>query len=149
MVYLPRTAKTYLEALDSFQVETNKKYLPEDLDADGKKETKCNWFVEDACELLGVHIPKGLLARLQLLWLGGPDGRNAQWFECAEADAGMHVQLGHPCIVGWINPDPKRSSHVAMLRTPGRICQAGAKNYNDVPVAFGFGHRQVSYFAHL
>jgi len=147
---LPRSPENLKIVLDSLKVMTTPKYLPEDLNNDGKKETKCNWFVSGACELLDAHLPKGLRAREQIQWLGSPDGRLENWFECIlKEDADAHAALGHAVVVGWTNPDPKAPSHVAMLRSPGRICQAGAKNYNDALLSYGFGNRAVRYFCHL
>lgn len=139
----------YRAALDSLQVETNPKFQKRDLTGDGKPESFCNQFVEAACEALGLPFSKGLLAREQIAWLAGDQGKDRGWYECDKAAADTNAILGHPVIVGWTNPDPKVSSHVAMLRSAGRICQAGARNYNDTPLVNGFGARPVRYFVHV
>jgi hypothetical protein len=146
---LPRSSENYKRVLDSLDVEHNARFQKRDITGDGRDETFCNWLVADACGLLEVHLPKGLKAREQVIWLAGSDGKLAGWFECQAKDAGEHANLGHPTIAGWVNPDPERSSHVAMLRSSGRVCQAGARNYNDTPILNGFGVRAVRYFTHL
>ncbi len=146
---LPRSSLNLKLILDSLNVEKNPKYQKRDITADGKDETFCNWFVEDACGLLDVHIPKGLRARQQIEWLSGPDGQFAGWFTCSAKDADKYASEGCAVIVTWQNPELKRSSHVAMLRSPGRITQAGSSNYSDAPLGKGFGFRTVMYVVHL
>jgi hypothetical protein len=146
----PRSKKNLAAVIAYLDPEHAAKYVKRDITKDGIAETFCNQFVADACELLDAPLPKNLLARQQLLWLESPDGAAGRWFRCASAaEAGAHADLGRPVIVGWINPDAKKSSHVAILRGPGLIAQAGNRNYNDTPLGNGFGIREVSYHSHL
>ncbi len=145
---LPRSPVNLAAAIDSLSVKTTKKYQPEDFPGVGIR-TKCNYFVEDLCELLEAHIPKGLLARQQIQWLKSPAGRNEGWFEMLRRAADKYADEGRPVLVGWVNPDIKRSSHIAMMRAAGRIAQAGASNFPDGTIGAGFGTRIISFFGHL
>ncbi len=145
---LPRSPVNLAAVLDGLMVKATKKYQPEDFPGVGIR-TKCNYFVEDACEQLGAHIPKGLLARQQIAWLKSPAGRNEGWFEMLRRAADKYADEGRPVLVGWLNPDVKRSSHIAMMRSAGRIAQAGASNFADGTIGAGFGTRVVSFWGHL
>ena len=137
---LPRTPEHLKAALDSFDVEHAPQYQRRPLIKDGPIYTFCNQFVQDACELLGVPLPRGLLARQQIAWWDSQLGQKAGWFEVLTAvEADRLSSLGRPVVATWLNPDKNKSSHVAMLRSPGRITQAGAHNYNDAPLVKGFG----------
>lgn len=142
-----RSPQAYAAALEALQVETDPRFQKRVLG--GKSRTFCNQAVEAACEALGAHLPKGLLAREQIAWLVSPDGRAAGWIECLRADADACASRGIPVIAGWTNPEPELSSHIAMLRSAGRIWQAGARNYNDTPLVNGFGARLVRFFVCL
>ena len=143
------SSDTYKAVLDGLQVETNPSFLRRDVTGDKVPETFCNRAVEAACKALGAPLAPGILAREQLAWLDSSAARTAGWVECHAHIANAHADCGHPTVVGWTNPDPKVSSHVAMLRSPGRIWQAGRNNYNDTPLVNGFGARPVRYFVWL
>jgi hypothetical protein len=144
---LPRSPANLAAVIDSLQVEKSLKYQPE-VFGDAKR-TKCNWYLEDLCALLSVHIPKGLLARQQIQWLNSPASRDAGWYEVLRPEADKLADQGMPVVVGWVNPEVKKSSHVALMRAAGRITQAGASNFADGSIMKGFGPRAVNYWAHL
>ncbi len=145
---MARSPELLKAAIASLKVETNPRYVKRVVASAGMR-TFCNWFVEDLCALLGVSIPRGLLAKQQIQWLRTAAARNEGWFENLEPEANEFAAKGHPVIVGWINPDPTYSSHIAMMCSPGRIAQAGASNFSDGDISRGFGARLVNFWAHL
>lgn len=156
MTLSPRNPKDYSAALDALKVETNPKFQKRDVTGDGVPETFCNQYVEAACTALGCFLPPGLLARQQLAWLQDPARSSPMgWLTCVnEGQAVRLARMGYPTVVGWVNPDETKSSHVAMVR-PGlsidgtRIAQAGARNYANAPLASGFGKLEpLLWFAH-
>ncbi len=146
----PRSAAHLDSVIDGLELTTDPTLQRRALEPGGPIRTFCNRAVERFCEAMGVHIPKGLLARQQIHWLEGPDGQFAGWFSCSSADADKFASQGCPVIVGWVNPVETESSHIAMHRSaPGRIAQAGHTNFVNGTVANGFGFRTVRYFAIL
>ncbi len=52
-------------------------------------------------------------------------------------------------IAGWINPDPKHSSHIAAVvpaigGTGTHVMQAGRTNFSNGPIANGFGPEKLA-----
>jgi len=147
LVCAPRSSEHLKAILDSLQVETNERYQRRVIPGAGMR-TFCNHFTEDFCDLMSAPLPRGLLARDQIAWLAGPPGRVAGWLKLGTKAANEAVNKGQPVLVCWTNPDPKASSHIAPLRSPGRIAQAGATNFNDGTIAKGFGSRVVKCYGH-
>ncbi len=147
MLCKPRSPENLVIDLESLKVETAERYQPSLYN--GVRRTKCNKFVEDACELLGVHLPKGLLAREQIAWLFSDAGSKEGWSELKADEAKLAADRGQPVVVCWTNPIPEQSSHIGMLRPKMRLAQAGRSNFSDGSVAQGFGSRVVRYAVHL
>ncbi len=145
---LPRAPQNSEAVIRSLRIETNERYKPEIFPGMGLR-TKCNKVIEDYCEGMGVHIPKGLLARQQIQWLEGADGKFAGWFICSAPDADKYAAQGCPVLVGWVNPIESQSSHIAVLWKPKTIAQAGSSRFTSGTVGNGFGFRTVRYIAHL
>ncbi len=160
---MPRSKKELLAVIAQLDPERN--YLPEDLTGDGIRETKCNWLAADACFDLGVILPgqtpgPRVKAREQALWLAGPAGRIVGWRWAPADQALFAVNRGQPALCTWINPDPTRSSHIALgapeLESDDArrklhagenfIAQAGLKCFNNAPVSWGFGARKVDWW---
>jgi len=148
IICAPRSPEFLQQVLDSLKVETTERYQPQVFPGVGKR-TKCNFYVEDACGLLSVHMPKGLLARQQIAWLKSPAASQEGWFSVMLDRANELADRGCPVIVAWVNPIEEQSSHVAMMRKKMRIAQAGRTNFSDGAIIDGFGQRVVSYHAHL
>ncbi len=146
--FIVRSPANLKRAIDSLKLETNPKYKKRDITGDGRDETFCNQAVEALCALLEVPFPKGFLAREQIAWLTSAESRSNGWYEVTAEKADELAELGRPVIIGWTNPDPKKSSHVALMRAAKRIAQAGAANFSDGPISWGFGARIVRMFAH-
>ncbi len=156
-VCLPRSGETTLALVEKLDPET--KYLPEDLDGDGDEETKCNLFVFAFCFYMGVEMPRKL-ARLQIAWLRGPEGKRAGWRRCTAEVGIVRARLGHPVLATWLNPIEAQSSHVAVgvpelpTTDPKRlahhsepfIAQAGRSCFNNAPVTWGFGTKVVEWW---
>lgn len=147
-VSLPRAKGNLAAAVASLQIPTNPRYAPEAFPGVGVR-TKCNKVAEDFCDAMGVHLPKGLLAREQIAWLISPSSRLYGWMEAARAKADEYAEKGHPVLVTWLNPVKEQSSHIAVLRSAGRIAQAGRSNFVDGSIASGFGDREVRFWVTL
>ena len=146
---MPRSPHHLQLVIDSLQLETNLRLQRRPLVPNGKVFTFCNQAVELFCDAMGVHIPKGLLARQQIAWLRSVAGREIGWAEVVPEVADVHADQGCPVLVGWTNPDETDSSHIAMMREAKRIAQAGKRNFSDGSISMGFGTLPVKYFAHL
>lgn len=141
---LPRSRGALLKAVSELDVEHNPALQRRALVRGGPIFTFCNWFVEQLLRVLGVEIPGGMLARQQIAWLTGPEGEAAGWQVVGELEAQQLAELGNPVVVGWTNPDPKHSSHVAVVvpaigGTGTHIAQAGKSNFSSAPLVHGFG----------
>ena len=66
---LPRSKAALAATLDALDVELRPEWQPKD------GVTHCNQAVEAALVALEAHIPKGLLANGQGIWLDSADGR--------------------------------------------------------------------------
>lgn len=145
---LPRSLASTDTILESLHIETNERYKREFFQGAGWR-TKCNKLAEDYADAMGVHLPKGLLAREQIPWLGGPDGRRQGWSQLKEDEANQWADKGCPVFVTWLNPIPAESSHIAVLRASKVIAQAGGKNFSHGSIHEGFGMRVVQFYGHL
>ncbi len=148
LVCAPRSPAKLAAVIDSLELTVNPLFLPQVFPGMGKR-TKCNKAVEAFCDLMGVHLPKGLLALQQIAWLNSPAARLEKWFPLISKTADEAADKGQPVLVGWVNPVPNESSHIAMMRRAGRIGQAGKSNFSDGTIAQGFGNRAVSFWGHL
>lgn len=147
----PRSPEAVAKAVAEIDPENNPHLQKRDITGDGIDETFCNWFVAMVTMLLGCAVPK-ILARLQIEWLRA--GNNG-WYHVTDVQAVEAANRGEPVVVGWMNPDPKRSSHVALVRATPKgkvgifISQAGRKNFNLIELERGFGELQpLEFFAH-
>jgi hypothetical protein len=141
---LPRSRSELLEVIASLDVEHNPAFQRRDITGDGIDETFCNQALEAWLTKLGLWLPPGLLARQQLAWLGSPEARALGWYECTLEKAAELAELGQPVVAGWVNPDPKRPSHVGLVApriggTGTYLAQAGAANFSNRPIEKGFG----------
>lgn len=143
---MPRSRGLLLSTVDRLDPEHN--YLPVDLDDDGRLETRCNFFAADVCRELGVELPR-VRAREQIAWLKSYPGLKAGWTKLSDPKSAMELaERGHPVLAGWVNPDPSKSSHIALvvpaLDTPGmHVAQAGKHCFNNGPLERGFGRGVV------
>lgn len=144
---MPRSTGNLRQIIDSLELPTAELFQPSLYN--NKRRTKCNKAAEAFADAMSVHMPKGLLARQQIEWLASPSSRLMGWFEVNSTTADDYAELGHPVFACWMNPIPEQSSHIAMMRSKGRIAQAGARNFNDGSIAQGFGDRQVRFFVCL
>lgn len=153
---MPRSRGQLLAYIDSLDVENNPKFQRRALVPGGPVYTFCNQFIEALLELLGVAFLKGKLAREQIAWLDSPMARALGWYECTEEKAQQLAEAGQPVVAGWVNPDPKEPSHVAMVApaiggTGTHIAQAGFTNFSNRPISHGFGVEKLKttrFFTH-
>ena len=160
-------------ALNEFDVEHNKAYLPRD----GK--TYCNIFAADFATAMGAEIPKTLQngqfldylnANEMVSYLAGeygydvPQGEAVGWHELSTTDAARYAQDGYVVVVGGgghmgiVRPESMPTGNLADMRIPQgqaamadmRIAQAGASNFNNGPLLNGFGsvRDQVRFFVY-
>lgn len=147
---VPRSQAAIAEAVDLLDPEHNVLYLPEDLDGDGKDETKCNWFLFDLLVLLDARVPR-VRANKQIEYLREEkDG----WRKATPAEAMVAAVHGQPAVVGWHNNDGP-VGHVALVRAPPPgehgvwIAQAGRVPLAHRPLIEGFGHKApLEFFVH-
>lgn len=153
---VPRSRGQLLAALDSLDVEHRPEWQPGYWpQPPGFKAgaTWCSRAVEAACEKLEAHLPKGLLANQQQLWLESPDGVRAGWTEINAQQAAERAEAGFP-TVGTFFKMP--NGHVLMA-TPAidgsglHAWQAGGRNFSNRPIRSSFTEEQlkaVRWFTH-
>lgn len=156
---MPRSPEQLIATINRLDPERN--YLPADLDGNPETiETRCNWFAADACLELGAELPgqnknKRVLARHQILWLRGLEGRKSGWRAATEAEAVVAANKGQPVLTCWLNPNLTASSHIA-LGAPSAdpsdgmlwIAQAGRQCFNRARATAGFGFRAREHYIH-
>ncbi len=143
----PRSPENLKRVIDELRLETEPKYQPEVFPGVGRR-TKCNYAAEDFLEAMGLHIPKRMLARRQIQWLKSSAGLGEGWLVNTRKMADLFADQGLPVLVCWINPNPDISSHIAFMRSAGRIAQAGVTNFSDGPIKRGFGTRALEFYVH-
>lgn len=162
---LPRGRQNYLDVISSLRVETDQVYAPGHL---GDGLTWCNLFLHDATKALSCAVPF-LKANKQVEWLASIEGAGEGWWELTaeicpkgiELAAMIRANSGFPTVAVWANPIPERHGHVAMVVPPKApnpvpstkpitlyIAQAGAHNFENVPLARGFGTYAPRLFTH-
>lgn len=145
-----RSPERLRAVLAQFGVLTSARYRPR------APLTWCNIFAWDATRALGCEIPhfvgerphrRELNANGICEWLvtAGPQHG---WREVSVRAAEMEAAQGHPVVLAWRSPDPRKSGHVAMMLPGGTIAQAGKRNLFDAPVEAGFGRHAPRFFAH-
>lgn len=139
------TAAEYDAELDSLCVETEPIYQPGYL-APGL--TWCNRLVSDATARLGCPIPF-LPANAQHDWLRNLDGGSrAGWVEVHDLpEAIINASRGYPTVASWRN-NLRPHGHIALVRSNGHICAAGAHNFNDAALTRSFGPVEPRFFTH-
>lgn len=152
--------------IKNMHVTTNPEYLRHD------GNTYCNIFVMDTAKKLGIPLPEFLdwnkdgniddflNANEAISWLDGSYNRGGAktgvdmgWKQVSQAEAAQMSQNGSFVVAGWTNPNLSKPGHMAIIRPEStanniRIAQAGANNYENAPIAKGFGDRQVTYFVY-
>lgn len=161
-----RSSNAYLAAVEQFRVEEAPRYLA------GKGLTWCNRFVCDVTDAMGCPVPYQLANDMADWFLD--KGAKKGWQQVDGAKAYLIALSGCPVVAIWKNTEPVLDArgkpilgvdgkllvhhgHVAMVvpvpAVPSkpaalRIAQAGLRNFNNAPLASGFGTRPVEYFAH-
>lgn len=121
--------------------------------------TWCNRFVSDATKALGCPIPHQKANDFQD-WFE-KKGPALGWSPCARADVKFHLEMGHPVVVNYWNPNGR--GHVAMVVKPALgehqanyakgmlfFAQAGAINSLEVPEGWVFTKgTKVSFWSHI
>ncbi len=138
--------------LNGLDVEHNRRYLPSGTRGTSSRVTHCNQFAQEVLRQTGVprqNMPTGN-ANTMNRWLNN-QGAAHGWHQVSAADAQRMANEGHPVLASWQNTRGPHG-HVAVVK-PGHtdgvhIAQAGGHNYNDAPVARGFGRHTPQYFAY-
>lgn len=111
--------------------------------------TWCNKFVAWATSALGAPVPfgeYGTPVNAQVVWLqAGNDG----WRVTDAAGAQAGALAGKVALATYFNP--QGHGHIALVLPEAselRIAQAGRTNFNDGPLARGFGSAPVVFFVH-
>jgi hypothetical protein len=157
-----RSKGQYDRVLDQFKVATNPRYKK---NQQGRNETYCNIFVEDATKAMGCQIPScyddktgkpGTFKKGK--WEGGVEhnangvvdwlnkfGPKNGWKKVSAEEAQKHANQGKPAVAAWKNNGG--TGHVAMVRPDDApfdpkkgptIAQAGGGNFDKGSVASGF-----------
>lgn len=150
IVLLPRSAQNTELAIEQFADLS--RYVKRDVTGDGIDETFCNFFVRESLRAQGVEIPRGRCNDLIAFFQS-----SSAWDLVRPWAAQALAQVGHPVVVLWVNPEPKRSGHIARLK-PRRsfdesdgwfIAQAGLSNFTHDKLSRGFGAlKPLHFFAH-
>ena len=139
---------------------------------DDGKHTHCSQFAAAACERLGVyllHPPEHsvvLLANAQYDWLP-EQGRDAGWKALADGvTAQDSANRGELVVAVYKNHDPKKSGHIAIVRSGAKsaaqialegpeVIQAGGHNFNRTSLKRGFANHpagfaqnEIRFYAH-
>lgn len=157
-----RTPEAYRRCVEQFGLDRHPRYEP------GNGQTWCNLALADLTRANACEVPRSiagvyLYAHEQLAWLRGELGKGSPkrpaiqgpehgWWEISELKARESANRGWPTVVGWLNPDPKKSSHVALVMPAPAgtyIAQAGRTCFGYGPLAAGFGDLQpLQFFTH-
>lgn len=152
-----RSAEQTRKVIAQFQVATNPRYTPRDLNKDGVQDTFCNIFLWDYTRAMGAEIPhwagangavtavgmgRELNANATVDWVRN-HGPAAGWRKLTESEAREAAAQGYPAVVLWQHHGG--IGHVAVVYpTPGLndvtlIAQAGSKNFEGKMLKAGFG----------
>lgn len=147
-----RSSVGYVKTVEQFGLDHHPRYTP------GAGQTWCNLALADLTRANACEVPRMiggvyLYAHEQLAWLRGELVRNGQrpelqgpehgWWEVSELKAREAANRGWPTVVGWVNPDPARSSHVALVMPAAQgtyIAQAGRTCFGYGSLGQGFGN---------
>ncbi len=145
-----RSAATYSDVIDQFDVANNPRYAQRD------GNTYCNIFAWDVTRAMGAEIPhywqgRELDANGVADWLRD-EGNNYGWHAVSEEEAQDMANQGKPVVVSWKNDGG--IGHIGVVR-PGEInengpalAQAGSTNTNNAHVRDTFGSVDAIYYAH-
>lgn len=158
-----RSASSLVHVVAQFDVENNERYRP-----GVPGPTWCNIFAWDVTRALGCEVPhwirgKETNANELAAWLEGVMATNGGklqgpahgWRSCSRADVRARALQGFPGLVTYVNPNPSRPGHIAVVMPSSiavgddvQIAQAGAKCYSYAPLASGFGTLPVRFWTH-
>lgn len=149
---IERSPEKLLEVIKTLDPEHNPKYQRRDVTGDGIPETFCNVLARDFCDGVQAYIP-AMLANDLFDWLkrdSASEHRDGRWSEETPEEAMAAANLGRPVLA--IAKIPGHGHVAIVVPKPGastpHIAQAGATNFIDKPVVWGFGYLRPSYFVH-
>ncbi len=135
-----RTPQSILDAVAAIDPEHNPDLQPDD------GATWCNKFVMLVTAALGAPVPSDLANGQGEFIQGGNDG----WYPASSAAEAQAAALaGKVVVASWINLGGH--GHIALvlpISGPIQIAQAGAHNYNQAPLSWGFGTKQPAFSVH-
>lgn len=169
-----RDPAALLVVLKQFEVATNPRFTPRDLNADGTQETFCNVFTSDFTLAMSKPIPHTvdangnpvplrdpvtgkrnrkaieLTANATARWLERHGARHG-WRPCTELAARENANQGRPTVAVWEHHGG--IGHIAPV-IPGpagqtTIAQAGAVCFESGPLKRGFGNIVPKFYAAL
>ena len=140
------------DVLAKLDVQHNRRYQPSGKVGTSGRVTHCNEFAQDVLRKVGVprqNMPTGNANNMNR-WLN-KQGPAHGWHKVSAAEAQQRANGGQPVLASWDNTRGAHG-HAAVVK-PGstngvHIAQAGGRNYNDAPVARGFGKHTPQYFAY-
>lgn len=152
-----RSAELTRKVIAQFQVATNPRYTPRDINKDGTQDTFCNIFVWDYARAMNVRFPhwslangaeaavgmgRELSANAMVNWMR-EHGPAYGWRQITEGEARESAGQGYPTVVLWqhhggighvavVHPSPK-------LNDVTLISQAGGRCFEGEMLKKGFG----------
>jgi hypothetical protein len=143
-------------------------YIARDITGDEKKETFCNWFVNDVLAQLGIALPRydrsaGYYPKphpiyeninalkpysAEHLFVFFKSGGNGKWTKVTAAEAVDKAKNGKVALASYSgSSSPRIQGHIAIVLPKGsadsnnniRIAQAGRTSSNDLAFTTGFG----------
>jgi hypothetical protein len=120
-------------------------------------KSHCSAFVFRVCQDLNLPMIGGnvqLLANLQHKWLQ-EKGKINGWTHIKLEEAEKHINEGDLVIAIISGEADDKPGHIAILRSPTTIIQAGMENYENVEIEKGFHYhlhgktvKDIEYYAH-
>lgn len=152
-----RSAELTRQIVAQFSLESAPRYRPRDYDGDGKRETFCNVFINDATDALGCPVPRRLdrtwySANAQHEWLAKYGEANG-WRVVDRTWIHPLVEGGRPIVATWLN-DSMGPGHIALCvaHKDGRdgiyVAQAGIVCHSCLPYGAAFGRREAKFYVH-
>lgn len=140
-----RTPQSILDAVATIDPEHAPELQP---GYGGAGNTWCNHFIAEVTAMLGASVPYApTLVNDQILWI---DAGNNGWYQVGSADEAQQAALsGKIALATYYNF--AGHGHIALILPidgPMQIAQAGSANFNQGPLAQGFGFIQPVFYVH-
>lgn len=149
---LDRDATRLMAIIGEHHLRGFGRYMPRDVDGDGKDDTWCNLFVQDVAEALGVLVPRHSRANELILWWA-TDGLRHGWEQATAHVAQRMADEGQLAVATWFSRNGGPGHVAVVVPSLGEegavfVAQAGRVRFTRAPLASGFGELPVTFFVH-